>query len=265
MTNEQKPLSPSVDPEEAEFFRRLAASWWDLDGPFWPLHRLNGLRTSYLRDHLCRHFRFEPNEASPLRGLRLLDVGCGGGILSEAMAALGAQVHGIDVVDRNIGVARTHGDDAGLDVRYEAATAEQLAANGPEYDAVLNMEVVEHVADLESFMGACCRLVRPGGLIFVATINRTLLSYLFAIVGAEYVLRWLPRGTHRWARFRRPGELEDLLRAGGFQVRGRRGVRVNPITRRFFLTPFLGVNYMLVAAKTPSSEADIGPVDRAPQ
>ncbi len=192
----------SVDPEEVAYYSRLADTWWDTAGPFWPLHRLNALRSDYIRRVLCEAFDRDAGAPQPLEGLTLLDVGCGGGILSEAMAKLGASVDGIDVVERNIVVAEHHAEGAGLPLRYELVTAEALAERGARYDAVLNMEVVEHVADLPGFMQACCALVKPAGLMFIATINRTLLSYAFAIVGAEYVLRWLPRGTHH----RRQGE-----------------------------------------------------------
>ncbi len=243
----------SVDPVEVEYYSKLADTWWDSKGPFWPLHKLNALRSDYIRGVLCDAFDRNPDARRPLEGITILDVGCGGGILSEAMAKLGAVVHGIDVVERNIVVAEHHAGDSGLPVRYELVTAETLASRGARYDAVLNMEVVEHVADLRGFMRACCALVKPSGLMFVATINRTLLSFVFAIVGAEYVLRWLPRGTHRWHQFPKPRELEAFLADGGFQIKARTGVKVNPLTRRFSLTRNMAVNYMLVAQ---SSAAD---------
>lgn len=240
----------SIDPREVAYYEQLAATWWDIDGPFWPLHRLNALRAAYIRDALCDAFERDPTAPRPLAGLALLDVGCGGGILSEAMARLGADVHGIDVVERNVAVAGRHARGTGLPIRYEVVTAESLAASGARYDAVLNMEVVEHVADLPGFVHACARMVKPSGVMIIATINRTLLSYLFAIIGAEYVLGWLPRGTHRWRRFRKPREIQRLLEADGFEVAGRAGVKVNPLTRRFSLTSLLAVNYMLVARRS---------------
>lgn len=239
----------SIDATELPYYRRLAHTWWDTAGPFWPLHRLNGLRADYIRDHLCAHFGRDPAAACPLTGLTALDMGCGGGILSESLDAMGLTVHGVDVVDKNIQVARLHAAEAGRDIRYDVVTAEALAAEGRQYDAVLNMEVVEHVADLAAFMAACNALVRPGGMTFVATINRTPVAFVAAIVGAEYVLRWLPRGTHRYAKLRRPAEVEALLAAGGIEVVHRTGVRVNPITRGFSLTPYLGINYMLAAVR----------------
>jgi len=243
----------SIDPREVVFYQRLAKTWWDTHGPFWPLHRLNQLRVTYIRDELCRHFDLHPQVRSPLRGLRVLDVGCGGGILSESMARLGANVTGIDIVEKNIRIAALHAQQHGLDIDYQVRTADQLAQSGIEYDVVLNMEVVEHVADLSSFMGQCSRLTREGGVMFVATINRTLLSWLFAIVGAEYVLRWLPRGTHRWRAFRTPKELTELLQKDDFRIRRKTGVAVNPLTRSFRLTAMTQVNYMLMAVRADGS------------
>jgi len=239
----------SVDPREVAYYERLATTWWDRQGPFWPLHTLNELRVAYIRDYLCRYFERDPTTPAPLTGIAVLDIGCGGGILSEAMARLGAQVHGVDVVEKNIQVARLHARDSNLVVDYECTSAEALAASGRRYEVVLNMEVVEHVADLPGFLHACNRMVSAGGLQFIATINRTPVAWLTAIIGAEYVLGWLPRGTHQWRKFPRPGELEALLEPDGLQVAERRGVRVNPLKRSMSLSSYTGVNYMLVARK----------------
>ena len=243
------PLAPSVDLREVAYYERLATTWWDRQGPFWPLHTLNELRVAYIRDYLCQYFGGDPATPAPLTGIAILDIGCGGGILSESMARLGAQVHGVDVVEKNIQVARIHARDSGLAVDYEATSAEALAAAGRRYEVVLNMEVVEHVADLAGFMGACNRLVSPGGLQFIATINRTPLAWMTAIIGAEYVLGWLPRGTHQWHKFPKPRELEALLNPDGLRVVERKGVRVNPLNRNMNLSTYTGVNYMLVAHK----------------
>lgn len=239
----------TVDPRETEYYQRMAAFWWDRDGPFWPLHGLNALRVDWIRERLCAHLGRDPRDEAPLAGLRVLDIGCGGGILSESMARLGARVTGIDVVGKNIGIASLHAAGEGLDIDYRLVTASDLARRGERFDVVLNMEVVEHVADLPAFMAACCELVAPGGVQFVATINRNPKSWLFAIVGAEYVLRLLPRGTHRWRAFRRPAEVESLLHAGGLRTVERSGVRLNPFARHFSLGPGLGVNYMLMAIR----------------
>lgn len=240
----------TIDPAEAARFGRLADTWWDPEGPFWPLHRLNRLRAGYIADHLAARFGRSGHSAAPLGGLRLLDIGCGGGLLSEAMARLGAEVHGVDMVEKNIRIAQRHAEANGLAVRYTCGTAEDLAARGETYDAVLNLEVVEHVADLPLFMSACSRLVRPGGLTVIGTINRTLTSFLAAIVGAEYLLRWLPVGTHHWRKFPRPQTLEELLRESDMRVIDRTGVKVNPFTRKFRLSRDMSVNYMLVAEKS---------------
>jgi 2-polyprenyl-6-hydroxyphenyl methylase/3-demethylubiquinone-9 3-methyltransferase len=242
----------SVDPAQVAYYERLADLWWDETGPFWPLHRLNGFRIRYIRDVLVRVTGRDGGAALPLSGLSVLDIGCGGGILSESMDQLGARVHGIDVTEKNIHVARRHAAQNQRSVSYEHVSAETLSQRSPEsYDVVLNMEVVEHVADLPIFLAACCRLVKPGGLMLVATLNRTGLSWLFAIVGAEYILRWLPRGTHQWGRFRRPEEVEGLLAEHDLSVIDRTGVRVNPFTRGFSHTRSLAVNYMMTARKTP--------------
>ncbi len=243
----------SVDSREVAHYAGLAATWWDTAGPFWPLHRLNGLRAEFICRRLCAHFERDHRRNQPLSGLSLLDVGCGGGILSEAMARLGGDVYGIDVVERNIAIARHHAAQSGLAVRYDVVTAEQLASEGKRFDVVLNMEVVEHVADLNVFLHACTGLMRPSGTMIVATINRTWLSYLFAIVGAEYVLRWLPRGTHQWRRFPKPRELERLLERDGLMVAEKMGVKVNPFSKRLSLTRSTAVNYMLVARSKGTS------------
>ena len=229
--------SHTVDPREVAYYDRLASEWWDRSGKFWPLHRLNELRVAWLQDKICAHFGRDTDSPAPLAGLELLDIGCGGGILSESMAALGARVHGIDVVEKNILIARRHAADSGLAIDYEQVDVERLAAGERRYDVVLNMEVVEHVADLPRFMSACNRLPASGGISFVATINRNPLSWLFAIVGAEYVLRV------------RPDELHSIFERDGFTVRSTAGVRVNPLTRGFSLCDSLAVNYMLAATR----------------
>lgn len=243
--------SHNVDPREVAYYERLAATWWNRTGPFWPLHRLNELRTSYLESVFVRLFERTPSSPRTLHGLRILDVGCGGGLLSESMARLGADVHGIDVVEKNVEIARHHARSSALSLHYEKTTVSDLAARGVDYDVVLNMEVVEHVPDVSAFVKECASLVRPGGVMALATINRTPLSWLFAIVGAEYILRWLPRGTHRWDQFVKPGELVDLLARDDFFIVEQTGVRVNPISRRFTLNANMAVNYMLVAQRQP--------------
>ena len=246
-------MDRTVDPREVEYYTRMAATWWDADGPFWPLHALNRLRLAYIRDHLCRHFQRDPGAALPLLGLRVVDVGCGGGILAESMARLGAEVIGIDVVEKNIAVARLHAAESGLEIDYRQIAASELADAGRVFDVVLNMEVVEHVADVDAFMHDCNRLVADNGAMFVATINRTGLAWLFAIVGAEYILRWLPRGTHRWSLFRKPGEIEALLNRGGLRVADTAGVAANPFARTLRQVRSMQVNYMMFCVRKGSA------------
>ena len=235
----------TIDPREVEFYTGLADTWWDRDGPFWPLHKLNELRVEYIKEKLCHHFAHSSAAKRPLEGLRVLDVGCGGGILSESMAKLGASVTGIDVVDKNLQIASLHAAQQGIEVDYRAATASEVAASGAVFDVVLNMEVVEHVADVKSFMRDCTALTADGGVMFVATINRTPLAWLFAIVGAEYVLRWLPRGTHRWSMFQKPADIAAHLHDGGLVVKDTVGVAVNPFCRSLRITSSSAVNYMM--------------------
>lgn len=239
----------SIDPQEVAHYERLAETWWDPVGPFWPLHRLNELRVGYLREQVCRHLQRNPRLERPLADLSVVDVGCGGGILSEAMARLGAHVTGIDVVERNLHIANLHAQQGLLEIDYRHTTAEALAEAGEHFDVVLNMEVVEHVADLDGFMAASGALVADHGLMSVATINRTPLAWLVAIFGAEYVLHWMPRGTYRYQKLRRPVEVEQRLARAGLNVIARTGVRVDPFSRSLHLTRFMGINYMLIAAR----------------
>ena len=246
----------TVDPEELARYRRMAELWWQPDGPLWPLHVLNDLRRHWIRDRLCEALDRDPMAPRPLDGLAVLDIGCGGGLLSEAMARLGARVHGVDVVERNTAIARDHALRSGLAIEYECATAESLASRGASYDVVLNMEVVEHVADLGQFMDAVNALVRPGGHTFVSTLNRNPVSFVVGIIGAEYLFRILPRGTHQWRRFVRPDELGEHLARGGLEIRACTGVKVNPLNRRMWLSPSTSVNYMVFAGS--AGDADRG-------
>jgi len=239
----------SIDPKEVLYYERLADTWWDQDGPFWPLHRLNQLRVYYLRDWICLHFARDPELERPLTGLTILDVGSGGGILSESMARLGARVTGIDVVERNIRIAALHAQSSALQIKYRHTTAEALAEAGERFDVVLNMEVVEHVADVDGFMTACGDLVADNGAMTVATINRTPLAWLVAIVGAELVLRWMPRGTHHYRKLCKPAEIERYIQLSGLNVIARTGVRVNPFKRSLHLSRFMEINYMMIATR----------------
>ena len=239
----------TADPREIDKFSALAEEWWDPDGKFGPLHRLNPVRLTYVRDRLAAQFGRDPLQPRPLDGLSLLDVGCGGGLLSEPLTRLGARVTGLDASTTSVEVARRHAEQAGLDIAYRQGTAEDLAAVGARFDAVVSLEVVEHVADLKAFLAAAVALTRPGGALVLATLNRTPKSFLLAIVGAEYLLRWLPRGTHDWRRFVRPSELAAGLRAQGAAVTDMIGVAYNPLSDDWRLSRDLEVNYMLSAMR----------------
>jgi 2-polyprenyl-6-hydroxyphenyl methylase / 3-demethylubiquinone-9 3-methyltransferase len=244
--------APTVDADDVRRFAALAEEWWNPGGAFRPLHRLNPVRIGFIRDRLVRHFERPRKSVRPFGDLSLLDIGCGGGLLSEPMARLGFAVTGIDAALRNIAIAKAHAAETGLAVDYRHETVEALAASGAGFDVVLAMEVVEHVADLTRFLADAARLVRPGGALVAATLNRTAKSFLFAIVGAEYVLRWLPRGTHRWESFVRPSELIPRLRRGGLRVEEITGVTYDPLIGAWSLTRDLDVNYMLWASRLPS-------------
>lgn len=239
-------LATSVDPAEIARFEKIAATWWDEQGPFWPLHRLNRLRTDWLVAHIATALGRDPQAQHPLAGLRILDVGCGGGILSESMARQGADVLGIDVTTRNIAIAEQHALGQNLSVRYMAMPLEALPIE-QGFDIVLNMEVIEHVTDPQTFLALCLRQVNPGGFLALATLNRTVLSYIAGIWGAEFIFRILPKGTHQWRRFVKPHELTEPLHDAGFTLIARSGVAVNPITRSMRLMRYEGINYMLLA------------------
>jgi 2-polyprenyl-6-hydroxyphenyl methylase/3-demethylubiquinone-9 3-methyltransferase len=245
----------TVDPAEVAKFERMAAEWWSADGKFRPLHKFNPIRLSYIRDVAVEHFSRDAKAGRPFTGLRLLDIGCGGGILSEPMARLGFDVTGIDPSATNIEVAKLHATKSDLAIDYRATTAEALSEKGERFDVVLAMEVVEHVADLGAFIESSAALVKPDGLLFVATINRTPKAFALAIVGAEYVLRWLPRGTHDYSKLVRPSELESALGKAGLEVSERIGVRYNPVTDRWSRTDDLDVNYTIVAEKREAKRA----------
>ena len=243
------PERTTVDAAEIERFSRLAAEWWDPNGKFRPLHKFNPVRLAYIRDQVAARFGRDPRAARPFEGLRFLDIGCGGGLLCEPMARLGAEVVGADASATNIEVARLHAEQSGVTVDYRATTAEALADAGETFDVILNMEVVEHVADVDLFVAKCGQMVRPGGIMFVATINRTLKALGLAIIGAEYVLRWLPRGTHQFGKLVRPDELEKALAGADLSVVDRTGVVYNLLADRWQQSRDMDVNYMVLAEK----------------
>jgi len=239
----------SLDPAEVAKFSAIAAEWWDPAGKFAPLHKFNPVRLSFIRTEAAGHFGRDSRTLRPFEGLSLLDIGCGGGLLSEPMARLGFAVTGADASEKNIGTARAHAAQSGLPITYRAATAEALVAEGRSFDVVLNMEVVEHVADVTAYLQACASLVKPGGLTFVATLNKTLKSLALAKIGAEYVLGWLPRGTHDWNRFIPPAELKKSLERAGLNILKTQGVSFYPLSWDWRLSSDVDVIYMVVARR----------------
>ena len=239
----------SIDPAEVAKFAGWAAEWWDPAGKFAPLHKFNPVRLGFIRAEAAAHFKRDSPSLKPFEGLSLLDIGCGGGLLCEPMARLGFAVTGADASDRNIGTAQAHARQSGLDIDYRATSAEALAAQELGFDVVLNMEVVEHVADIPAYLAACTALVKPGGLTFVATLNKTLKSLALAKIGAEYVLNWLPRGTHDWNRFIPPTELKRALEESGLTILKIQGVSFDPLAWDWRLSSDVDVNYMIVAKR----------------
>lgn len=241
---------PSIDPDEVAKFTAMAAEWWDPKGKFRPLHKFNPVRLGFIRDTIEAHFGLSPSARRPFDGLRVLDIGCGGGLVSEPMTRLGAAVTAVDASEANIKTAMTHAEQGRLDIDFRAGTVEALIeADEAPFDVVLNLEVVEHVADPAQFLKDCASLVKPGGLMIVATLNRTAKAFALAIVGAEYVLGWLPRGTHEFEKFLRPDEIERPMSAAGLTVQPPQGVSFNPITDQWRLSDDTKVNYLMVAAR----------------
>ncbi|MFC3629052.1 bifunctional 2-polyprenyl-6-hydroxyphenol methylase/3-demethylubiquinol 3-O-methyltransferase UbiG [Paracoccus angustae] len=240
----------SIDPAEIAKFEAMAAEWWDPRGKFRPLHLMNPVRLDYIATQIAGEFGRDRRDLRPFGGLRVLDIGCGGGLVAEPVARLGADVVGADAAEGNIAVARLHAEGQGLAIDYRATTAEALAAGGERFDVVLALEIVEHVADPTVFIATCRELVRPGGLVILSTLNRTARSFGAAIVGAEWILRWLPRGTHDWSRFITPDELAGMAEGAGLAVADRRGMVFNPLGFGWSLSDRdLSVNYILTARR----------------
>jgi len=239
----------TVDPAEVERFSALAREWWDPKGKFHTLHKFNPVRLGYIRDAVARGFSRDATSLKPLKGLGVLDIGCGGGLLSEPLCRMGATVTAIDPSERNIGTAKAHAKENGLKIDYRATSVEDLAGTGATFDVVLNMEVVEHVADVKLFLQTAAAITRPGGLMFVATLNRTIKAFALAIVGAEYVLGWLPRGTHSWEKFVTPEEVISALEPAGFTVTNQTGIVYNPLADSWSLAADMDVNYLMTAQK----------------
>lgn len=244
------PTTGTVDPAEVERFSRIADEWWDPRGKFAPLHQLNPVRIGYIRDRAAVHWQRDALSGHPLDGLSLLDIGCGGGLLSEPMTRLGAKVTGVDASGRNISVAALHAERQDLSIDYRQGTAEALADSGAQFDIVMALEIVEHVSDVDLFLRSCGSMVKPGGLLFLSTLNRTAKAWAMAIAGAEYVLGWLPRGTHDWKKFLKPSEAVHGLRGGGIDAQEIVGVVYSPLSRVWSLNKNdLDVNYMLYGTK----------------
>lgn len=244
------PTKPSIDPDEVAKFTAMADEWWDPRGKFRPLHKFNPVRLGFMRAQIERHFGLEKGQKKPFAGLRALDIGCGGGLVSEPMARLGLAMTSVDASEANIKTAMTHAQAGGLDIDFRAGTAEALLETGePAFDIVFNLEVVEHVANPDAFLANCAKLLAPGGIMFLATLNRTPKAFALAILGAEYVLGWLPRGTHEFDKFLKPKELEAPLTAAGLMCDLPQGVSFNPLTDSWRLTKDTSVNYMLVARR----------------
>jgi 2-polyprenyl-6-hydroxyphenyl methylase / 3-demethylubiquinone-9 3-methyltransferase len=251
-------MTSSIDAAEVAKFEAMAAEWWDPEGKFKPLHMLNPCRLDYITDQIAAEFDRDLNERAPFTGLRLLDIGCGGGLLAEPMARRGADVVGADAAQRNIPVAQLHAEQSGLAIDYRHATAEALAEAGERFDVVLNMEVVEHVADPQAFLATCAALLKPCGLMICSTLNRNPKSYVMAIIGAEHVMRWLPRGTHDWQKFITPEELFAMMEKAGLEPVDRKGMVFNPLGWTWRLSDRdLSVNY--VTASVKPAEAGDGP------
>ncbi|MBY5971719.1 bifunctional 2-polyprenyl-6-hydroxyphenol methylase/3-demethylubiquinol 3-O-methyltransferase UbiG [Pseudooceanicola marinus] len=240
----------TVDAAEVAKFEAMAAEWWDPTGKFKPLHMMNPVRLDYITRQIAAEFDRDLGQEKPFAGLRLLDIGCGGGLLCEPMARLGAEVVGVDAAPRNIPVAQTHAEQSGLQIDYRHDTAEAMAAAGEKFDVVLNMEVVEHVSDPLAYLTACHDLLKPGGLHLCSTINRNAKSFAMAIVGAEWVMRWLPKGTHEWAKFITPDELYELIRKAGMTPVDRKGYVFNPVSWQWSISARdLSVNYVTAALR----------------
>jgi 2-polyprenyl-6-hydroxyphenyl methylase / 3-demethylubiquinone-9 3-methyltransferase len=239
----------TADPGELAKFAALSRDWWDTSGPMAPLHKLNPVRVAYIRDQACATFGGDARRGRPLDGLRALDIGCGGGLLAEPLARLGADVTAVDPVVGSIETARWHAAEVGLEIAYEPVTIEAVGRSGRQFELVVASEVVEHVADVPEFLAAIAAVTRPGGLVVLSTLSRTRTSFVMAIIGAEYVLGWLPRGTHEWRRFLTPAELGRELRAAGLRPLDVRGIGYDAAHHKFLLTRNPSVNYLLAATR----------------
>ena len=241
-------MSTTINKEEIQKFSRLAEEWWDVNGKFKPLHMFNPVRIGYITEKIKEHFKIENNNSNYLKGLKILDIGCGGGLMSEPMSRLGASVTGIDASEKNINVAKIHSEESGLKIKYNCTSPENLK-NSEKYDVILNLEVVEHVDNIELYIESCEKLLAANGLMFTATLNRSLTSYIKAIIGAEYILRWLPIGTHDWNKFIKPEELVNHLSKVKLKTADIKGLNFNPLTNKWKRSNDLSVNYIVCSLK----------------
>ncbi len=242
-------MSTTINKEEIQKFSKMADEWWDVNGKFKPLHMFNPIRIEYITENIKKYYEIEKkNKVNFLEGLTILDIGCGGGLISEPMARLGAKVTGIDASEKNINVAKLHSSKNGLEINYLNTSPENLQ-NGKEFDIILNLEIVEHVNDVNLYIRSCKKLLKKNGLMFTATLNRSFISYIKAIIGAEYILRWLPIGTHDWNKFLKPEELENLLSKEGFSTLDIKGLKFNPFLKKWKRSNDLSVNYIISSSK----------------
>ena len=241
-------MSTTINKEEIQKFSKLAEEWWDVNGKFKPLHMFNPIRIQYITDHIKNHFANSKNETNYFKKLNILDIGCGGGLISEPMARLGANVTGIDASEKNINIAKIHAEKSELKISYIQASPEQLNET-EKFDVILNLEVVEHVENVNLYINSCYKLLKKNGLMFTATLNRSFTSYIKAIIGAEYVLRWLPKGTHDWNKFIKPEELESLLFKEKFSTIDIKGLNFNPFIFKWKKSNDLSVNYIICSLK----------------
>lgn len=249
-TNTSMQQPTSIDPDEVEQFSRIAEEWWDESGKFKPLHDINPTRIGYIKQHICEHFGKDVDSIRPFSGLKLLDIGCGGGLICEPMTRLGADVSGVDASEKNIKTAALHAEQSGLEIDYRASTAESLVENKEQFDVVLALEIIEHVVDPDAFIASCSNLVKPDGVLIMSTINRTAKSYAMAIIGAEYILRLMPRGTHDWKKFVKPSEMRRAMESSGLEIVNTSGMVMNPLKWEWRISDTdIDVNYLMIGKK----------------
>lgn len=243
------PVNNTIDTDEIQRFSEIADEWWNPDGSFRPLHKFNPVRLSYIRDSVCRHFKRDQRSLTPFKDLKILDVGCGGGLIAEPLARLGAVVTGIDASSQNVEIATTHANNNNINIDYQTTTPEEIVESGQTFDVVIALEVVEHVSDFDLFIDCCSALTSENGVLILATLNRTPKSFVLGIIGAEYILRWLPRGTHNWNKFVRPSEIAAALRRSDIEITDVSGLAYNPLSSTWQVSKDVSVNYIVMGEK----------------